>query len=221
MNDVLTEVLPLALAGSISPLTATVGILILTSRRRPLAGTAVYLLGNLTVLAVVGLGALALFHRFTGSPAPRSEANALVDLFIGLLLLYFVIRSALKPPRSDAPPGWLRGFDTMGLGRAFLLGLGVLVMNASTLIVYIPAVRTIANAHLAPAATAALLALTVVIVMSWLLIPFLLALLLPTRSAPLLRDLNGWIGRHSRAISLLLFLVFSLYFLAKGIGELT
>ncbi len=220
MNDVLTEVLPLALAGSVSPLTATVGILILTSRRRPLTKTTAYLLGNLTVLAIVGLGTLTLFRHFTPSPAPHSEANALVDFFVGLLLLYFVIRSALKSPKSDAPPGWLRGFDAMGLGRAYLLGIGILIMNASTLIVYIPAVRTIAGARLAPAETGWLLVLTVAIVMSWMLIPFLLALLSPKRAAPLLRGLNGWIGRHSRTISLLLFLVFGLYFLAKGLGEL-
>lgn len=220
MNDVLTEVLPLAVAGSISPLTATVGILILTAKRRPLAKTAAYLLGNVTVLAVVGAASFTLFSQVVPKHAAPSETDTVIDLFVGLLLLYLVIRSALKSPTTDAPPSWLRGFDTMSLSRAFLLGMGILVMNASTLVLYIPAVRAIAGGHLNPGETVGLLALTVAIVMSWLLIPFLLAIVMPQRSARLLRGLNAWIGRHSRTISSLLLLVFGVYFLLKGLTEL-
>ncbi len=223
MNGVLAEVLPLALAGSVSPLTATVGILILTSKDRALAKTAAYLLGNLAVLAAVGAASFTLFdHVAAKHSAPHSETDALIDLGIGLVLLYLVLRGALKRPDTDAAarPKWLSGFDTMGLGRAFLFGMGVLVMNASTLVVYIPAVRAIVNAHLPADQTAGLLALTAVIVLSWMLVPFLLALLMPRRSQAWLRALNAWIGRHSRAITLLLLFVFGAYFVVKGLGEL-
>lgn len=225
-NEFITTVLPLAVAGSCSPTTLAIGILVLSSRNRPLSKTFVFTLGNLVVLAGVGLVTLFFAHATASATASHGSApnpvDATIDVFVGALLLVLTLRHAFGPksPTSDAPPKWLSGLDRIGYGRSFLIGLGIMAINVSTLVVFLPAVRYVGKYTESLGNELALLALVVLIVESWMLVVLAMAAIAPQRSARTLRRLNVWVGAHSRTICMVLFAIFGAYFLIKGLAEL-
>lgn len=225
-NEFITEILPLAIAGSCSPTTLVIGILILTSKNRPWAKAAVFTLGNLVVLTAVGVAALLFAHATTvplqSHASGPSTADASIDVFVGALLLALTLRHALRPqpPADDAPPKWLSGFDRLGYGRSFLIGMGIMAINFSTLVVYLPAIRYVGKYAHDLTNELVLFAVVVLIVESWMLAALALSAAAPERSARLLRGLNAWLGRHGRTICLVLFAVFGAYFLIKGLTAL-
>ena len=223
-NQFFTEVLPLAIAGSCSPTTLVIGILILTSKTKPLAKATVFVIGNLVVLAGVGLVTLFFAHATSTATASTSGApnpvDATLDVFVGAFLVILTIRNYLKAPTDSAPPKWLTGMDRMGFGRSFLIGVGIMAINVSTLVMFMPAVRYVGKYSHTLTSELWLLVLVVLIVESWMLAALAISIAAPQRSGRVLRRLNAWVGRHNRTICLITFAIFGVYFLVKGLSDL-
>lgn len=223
----IADVLPLAIAGSCSPTTVAVGILILSSKNRALAKTAIFVLGNLLVLIGAGLATLFFTNAAssvatTTTSSTPNPVDATLDLFVGIFLIIMTVRHALEPksPTSDAPPKWLRGLDNLGFMRSFLIGVGIMAINITTLIVYLPAVRYVGKYTSDLPNELALFALVVLIVESWMLAVLTMSAVAPGHSQRILRRLNEWIGKHSRTVCLVLFAGIGVYLLIKGLTEL-
>jgi hypothetical protein len=221
----ISDVLPLAIAGSCSPTTLAIGILILSSRNRPLAKAVVFTIGNLLVLAGVGLVTLFFAHATSTTSAVSASPNAVdatIDVFVGALLVVLTLKHLLGPksPTADTSPSWLKGLDRLSFWRSFLIGVGIMAINVSTLVVFLPAVRYVGKYAGDLGNELALLAAVVLIVESWMLAVLAMSFLAPQKSGRALRKLNVWVGKHSRTICSVLFGIFGVYFLIKGLTEL-
>ena len=109
---------------------------------------------------------------------------------------------------------------TMGAGRAFLLGAGLLVVNAKFWVFTLGAISAIEEGDLGRSASIATFLAFVVLVIAPQLLALGLAVVAPTRSSSLLDDVADWLQRNNRAIVVVVSLVFGTWFLAKALTGL-
>lgn len=220
VGELLARVLPLALGAAVSPTVLTMSVLLLCSKRRPIARGAVFTLGVLTVLValtVLGLTVLDRFANHHPSATERAVSDG-VDLALGIVLLALALRTALRshdPTRHEAPK---QPHDHGGLGSAFVLGLVMMATNVTTIVLYIPMMKDIGRAPVSDAdqAFAVVLVLLIVSLPAWL--PLLLRIVAPGPSARALGKLEVFTTRHRRTIILVVEIAFGAYLLLKGVG---
>jgi hypothetical protein len=129
----LIQILPFALASAVSPLLFTFASLVASQKEKSLLKSLLFLLGS--AIAIFAIGFVIFFVLAKVSPEKTFTAkDAYIDLFIGILLIGFAVRQFAKPkPNKDKPS------RNLSLLAALSLGVGLMVVNTSTIIMYIPA----------------------------------------------------------------------------------
>lgn len=223
MGRTLAEVLPLALGAAVSPLLLTATLLVLSGRDRPLArGFAVALGAALPLAALGAIGLIAFRHTVQpDGGGSHSEASAWIDLGLGLLLLVLAAvelrrRPAEKPDAEKPAPQ-----SQSGLWRSALLGLGMMLTNFTTAILYIDAVKEIARSGIEASEQLIVLAAVLAVTLIPVLVPVLAYAIAPGAASRVLGRLGDWVEGHRRAISIALLLGFGLYLTLKGVAELS
>ena len=219
MGDLLSKVLPLALGAAVSPTVLALTLVIL-SGRRPIARGSAFVAGVLTVFA--GLTALGLIgsHQSHKSPA-QTEITQVVDLIAGCLLLLLALGTILRsyltdpatPPEDPTPDPDARP----GVFSAFVLGIAVMVVNFSTILLYLPAMREISAARVASAEKVVAVAIALLIASSPAWLPFVFRVAAPGFATRIFGSLHGFIARHSRQIGVAIEVIFGVYLLIKGL----
>jgi hypothetical protein len=95
-----------------------------------------------------------------------------------------------------------------------------MLVNFSTLVLFLPAVREIEHSSVDVAEKVVVWLIITVIALLPVLLPVTLVALLGTRADPLLARLNAFVGRHARTIAIAIELVFAVVLAWKGIGDL-
>ena len=135
-NELLV-VLPFAFAAAVSPLLFTFALLVATQKKQSLLKSSLFLLGSLIAISIIGL--VIFFALAEVSPSTTyTTSDAYIDLAIGLLLVVFAARQfVVKKPKKQ------KTNKNISSVEAFGLGLGFMMANSSTIIMFLPA------AHLA------------------------------------------------------------------------
>ncbi len=134
MGRLLGIVLPLALGAAVSPTLLAVQLLTLSRKTAPVGRGWAFAAGCAAVLAALSVLAL-LVSRSTGGSHSSSDAGAIVKLAAAGLLAVLGVRNLRRPPQPPRP-------ERTGLHpprRAFALGVGLMLVNFSTLAPYFPA----------------------------------------------------------------------------------
>jgi hypothetical protein len=210
MGELLAVTIPLALGAAVSPLVFIAQLKTL-SGPRPLVRGLALTAGAAMPLLLAGTVVLIFGKAISLSTSPETAAR--IDLALGLLLLalgVYLLRRPAKPPAVQA--------GDPRVGRSFALGAVVMVSNASSLALYIPAVKEISASDVdAPdKALAWLIVLAITLLAAEL--PLALAAISPRRSEPLLEGLGEFMKRHNRAISVGIVFVFGALLVVKGIA---
>jgi hypothetical protein len=95
-----------------------------------------------------------------------------------------------------------------------------MVLNFSTLVLFLPALHEITRSSASLAARAVTFALLFVITLLPVLAPAGLVSVLGVRARPALDAAHGFVTRHSRQIGIAIELLFAVYLAVKGLGEL-
>ena len=137
MNDVIGEILPLALGIAISPIPIIAAILMLLSPRAK--GTSVgFLLGW-----VVGIVVAVTVFTLLASVLPENDADASnptagwIKIGLGVLLLLMAVKQWRGRPTGDdepALPKWMKAIDTMTAAKGAGLGFLLSAVNPKNLI---------------------------------------------------------------------------------------
>ncbi len=149
MNTAISDVAPIAIAVSISPLPIIAVILILLSQKGRSNGVA-FLLGWIIGLAVAEVAVLALVNLINLTPG--TGPLKLISWFkvaVGVLLVFLGIRQWLqrpKPGEEPTMPGWMRSIDSLTPIRA--LGLAAVLSAAGNIALILAAAAAILQAHL-------------------------------------------------------------------------
>ena len=213
MLQVLGVVVPLGLAGALSPVMLTEQTVLLAApdgRRaagRYAAGAALALL----VFAVV----LVLFGRSISLPQ-EPHLDATLDLVLGTLLVALAVLLRLRRPREPRPPRRAQ----LGPGAALAFGVGAMATNVTTLALVVPAAKEIAASDLGVPGRAVVVVVLVALASAPAWVPVALTAVAPGPAERALHAVADVIGRRGRGLTVWLLAGFGVLLDLRGVLRL-
>ena len=224
MGGAIGEMLPLAIGIAISPLAIVAVILILTTPQARTNGPA-FLGGWLLALAVVGGIALVVTDaaESADTSGPRTIV-AVLKLALGVTLLVLAWRGFRSRPQpgEDAPlPKWMAALDRFTPGRSLAVGALFGGVKPKNLILAAAAAAGIAGAGLGGAQQVVVLLLLLLVASIAIIAPVAVYFLLGDEwSTRVLDGWKTWLQANNSAVMIVLFVVFGVVLLGKGIAGL-
>jgi hypothetical protein len=223
MGALLVSVLPLAVGAAISPTLLALQLLVLTGATKPRARAWALAAGSALVLAAYSaLGLTVLNHLHPSKHGKHSVHDAVIIFIAAGLLALLAVRSFVRRPTSaeqhktrtsgrlaTAPTSWYVGVGALGM-----------VVNFSTLLLFLPALHEITRSSADLVARAVAFALLFLITLLPVLVPVGLVTILGDRADPALEATHAFVNKHARQIGMVIEVVFALYLVWKGVGEL-
>jgi threonine/homoserine/homoserine lactone efflux protein len=209
---------------AISPVPIIAVILMLFSARARVNGP-VFLLG--WVLALGAVSGIVYVVSDQGNASTSSTASDTIswgNIVFGVLFLLLAARQwrSRPAPGVEPPmPKWMAGIDSLKPGKAFGLGVLLAGVNPKNLLLAIAAAAGLAQLGLST--TDAVVSLIVFVVVGSLTIagPVVYYLVGGAKAKTELDQLKGWLAVHNAAVMAVLFVVFGVDLIAKGIPPLT
>lgn len=190
-----------------------VAVMVLISlmlKKNPVRNSSLFLLGFALVLIAIGIAGLFLLHL--GGHAKKSPVDGYIDIALGVLCLLAIPlvwkrkRKQEEPAARDVKPA-----------RAFTLGAATMLVNFSTIPIYVTGVHEISSAKLAVSDDVlAMIVLTVVTLLT-LIVPIITYTAFPKTAARVLSSVRVWLSKNQKVIGAAILLVFGVYLLIKGI----
>ena len=224
MGQGIAEVLTFAIGVAISPVPIIAVILMLFSRRAKVNGP-VFLAG--WVLALVVVSGVVYAISDAGSVDTSSGASDSVSwlkIVFGVLFLFLAFRqwrSRPAPGSDPAMPKWMQGIDGFTPAKAF--GIGVLLAGVNPKNLLLTAGAATGLAELGLSTTDAVVSIVVFVIVGSLTIagPVVYYLAGGEGAKTRLDEMKGWLAAHNAAVMAVLFVVFGVDLIAKGLAPLT
>ena len=223
MGAAIGEMLPLAIGIAISPLPIIAVILILTTPKGRSNGLA-FLGGWLLGLAAVGVIVLAATDTYAGTSSEPSQVVSAIKLALGLLLLVLAWRQLDKRPKpgQEAPlPKWMTALDSFTPSRSLVFAALLSGLKPKNLILNASASAGIAQSGLGGPQQAIVLLLLVVVGSLGIIAPVGVYYAMGDKAAPVLGDWKTWLVANNATVMVVLFVVFGVTLIGKGIAELS
>jgi Sap, sulfolipid-1-addressing protein len=221
MTKGVAEVLTFAIGVAISPVPIIAVILMLFSARARANGT-MFLIGWAIALALVsGIAYLAGGATPAGTTVPTVSWAQILFGVLFLLLAARSWRNRPAPGTEPERPKWMVGIDAFSPGKAFAFGLLLAGVNPKNLLLAIGAGAALAGLGLST--TDAVVSLIVFVVVGSVTIagPVLYYFAGGEKARTRLDVAKDWLAVHNDAVMTVLFLVFGVDLIAKGIRPLT
>lgn len=224
MGQGISEILTFAVGVAISPVPIIAVILMLFSDRARVNGPA-FLLGWVVALGAVSTVVYVLSHD--GNVASSSTASDSVSwgkIVLGVLLLSLARRNWRKRPApGEEPemPKWLATVESLSPTKAFGLAVVLAAVNPKNLILTLGAAAGLAQLGLSTSDAVVAIAVFVLIGSLTIVGPVLYALLGGAKARATLDSAKTWLTAHNAAVLAVLFLVFGVDMIAKGLPPLT
>jgi threonine/homoserine/homoserine lactone efflux protein len=195
--------LPLALGAAVSPGLFAIVLLILASGDRPRSRAWFYLLGVVTVIVVFTFVGIATVRTLLDALETPPKGWSIAIRLTAALVLAWLGWRYVRPTSSSSPASqpWLEARLRSARPPAFmLLGVGTMLTNWSTLLMYLSAIELVRAA--AEGAVLVFVACLVVMLITIgpLLVPVLAVTVAGHRADPLLARMGRWADRYSRVI---------------------
>ena len=145
-------------------------------------------------------------------------------IVLGVVLLLLARRNWAKRPAAGeepAMPKWMASVDALSPGKAFGLGILLAGVNPKNLILTAGAAAGLAQLGLTTSDAVVAIAIFVVIGSLTIVVPVLYALVGGERARATLDSAKAWLAVHSAAVMAVLFVVFGVDLIAKGLPPLT
>jgi threonine/homoserine/homoserine lactone efflux protein len=225
MGQGISEVLTFAIGVAISPVPIIAVILMLFSNRARVNGPA-FLLGWVVALAAVSTVVYVLAHD--GDVSTNSSAADSVSwgkIVLGVLLLSLARRNWRKRPgpgEEPEMPKWLATVESLSPVKAFGLAVVLAAVNPKNLILTLGAAAGLAQVP-GLSTSDAVVAIVVFVAIASLTVvgPVVYALVGGARARTTLDTAKAWLTAHNAAVLAVLFLVFGVDMIAKGLPPLT
>ena len=220
MTDLWTSLIPLALGSALVPVQIVITVLLLRSAGR--ASAAAWVAGMTTVRLVQGVvfGLVLGTADADGATGPGRVASLLL-LVVAVIFYAGALKKLLSQPDEDAPaPRWMAALDGVTPGRAYLFGVGILLVGAKFWVFTLGAIAAIEAASLSTASGTMAFVVFVVVAVSTHLSLVGLAYLAPDRASVVLERVGTFLETNDRPIMIGVGLVFGTWFLVKALGGL-
>ena len=223
MGGGVAEVLTFAIGVAISPVPIIAVILMLFSARARVNGP-VFLAGWV-LLAVVSTVVYVLADE--GDVDTSSGASDTVSwgkIVFGVLFLLLAARQwrSRPAPGVEPPmPKWMAGVDTFTPGKAFGLGVLLAGVNPKNLLLSVAAATGLAQLGLSNGDAVGSIVVFVIVGSLTIALPVVYYLLGGEHAKTELDGMKRWLTVHNGAVMAVLFLVFGVDLIAKGLPPLT
>jgi len=195
----------------VSPVAVMV-LISLMLKKNPVRNSSLFLLGFALVLIAIGIAGLFLLHF--GGHAKKSPVDGYIDIALGVLCLLAIPlawkrkrkRKQEEPAARDIKPA-----------RAFTLGGATMLINFSTIPIYVSGVHVISDAKLAFFDDVLAMVILTAVTLITLVAPIVIYLVFPKAAARALSSVRVWLSKHQKVIGATILLVFGVYLLIKGI----
>jgi hypothetical protein len=220
----ISEVLTFAVGVAISPVPIIAVILMLFSQRARVNGP-VFLLGWITALAVIsGVAYVLADTSDVATSSGASDAVAWGKIAFGVLFLLLAgrqWRNKPTPGEEAAMPKWMTGIDAFSPVKALALGVLLAGVNPKNLLLTLAAAAGLAQLGLST--TDAVVSLLVFVLVASLTIagPVVYYVVGGAHAKAKLDSLKSWLAVHNAAVMAVLFVVFGVDLIAKGIPPLS
>jgi hypothetical protein len=223
MAQGISAVLAFAVGVAISPVPIIAVILMLFSRRATVNGP-LFMVGWSAALAVIG-GAAYLVAVEGGASSNETAVQTIAwgKIVLGFLLLLLAARNWRHRPALGvvpAPPKWMAGIDDLKPGKALGMGLLLAAANPKNLMLSLAAGTALAELDLSTADAVWSLVVFVVVGSVTIAGPVIYNLLGGDTARDRLNELKDWLALHNSAVMAVLFLVFGVDLIAKGLPPL-
>lgn len=221
MSDLLTVLVPTALAGAFAPV-LILPVIFLLGTRNPIRSASIFAIAALATYAILGAAALLIVGaQAVALGGDFSRISAIVGLALGGIMLLMVplqLRSA--PQKGESLNRRLQGFDFNGAGRVLGLGIVMPIFGAKNLLVFVACLSIIAKEQVG-AANSLLALFSVLLIFSiQMLVPIVIYAAISERAARALAAIQNWVVQHHRVIGIGGSLVVGLYLFSKGLVDL-
>ena len=223
MQQAIGELLPLAVAVSISPLPIIAMVVLLMSPHAR-TSTPAFMLGWVASIATV-LGITTLLSGVVGGGhgGGPSPVVAVIKLVLGLAMLamaWHEWRARPKPGQRAELPHWLTAVQNMRPLAAAGTGFGIYAANPKNLTVGVSAGVLFHSFGLVAGSALIVGAVYVLVASSTVVLPILAFMLAQEKVKPWLNELQGWLEQHNAAVMAVLLSVIGTVMLGKGIAAL-
>jgi Sap, sulfolipid-1-addressing protein len=211
-------IIPLGLAGAVSPVMLTEQTVLVAGTDGRRAGTRYAAGAVLTLLLITS--AAATFGRAISLPS-KPHLSATLDLILGaaLLLVAALVRRSRR--RIDAAPSPTSGEHAPhGTRAAFPFGVVSMATNFTTLALVVPAAKDIAAAGAGFPTRASLVVILVGLASAPAWIPVVIARSAPGVGLRALAGVGAFIARHGRTLTFAALVAAGVFFIGRGIGRL-
>ena len=221
MNEVIGDILPLAVAAGLSPIPLIAAVLIVTSAKPRLSGAA-FAAGWISGCSVVVLlGAFAAGLLQNAGSTSSSTIFAWVRIAFGIILLFLAVRKVVTARGVEARlPAWMSGLMSATPARSIGLGLLLSAANPKNALLGVAAGISIGSAPVSADIAVAAGVVYVATASAAVLAIVLAAVVAPHRMANVLSGLRGWLTLHNTAIMALLLVAFGFVLIGKGLAVL-
>ena len=210
MGSLIPRLIMIGLAASVSPVAAMILITVL-SRKNAKRNSLLWLLGfSLTLLA---LGFAGVYLLRAGGSGGTSKIDGYVDIALGALCLFAIPFDLLRGKKGGSP----KVNSDMSARGAFTLGCISMVVNPSTLIIFIAGLHAISAAVLNAYEDVISLCVLTLFTLTTVLVPIAIYFVFPSKSENALNSFQGWLMRHRKIIGAAILLIFGVYLLVKGL----
>ncbi len=205
--SLLIDILPFALASAVSPLMFTIAVLVASQKKSANIKSALFIFGGAVAISIIGFVIFFLLARVSPGTS-YTLTDARIDLILGIFLISFALYQFFiaKPPKQHTQ-------KVISDAGAFGLGFGFMILNTSTIIMYIPA------AHVASyySNTVKVELLSVMVLFSLIpaiVPPLMLALI---HSPQKITAIKNSVNKNSRYIIAIIFGLIGIFELVKAI----
>jgi len=210
MGDLIPRLIVTGLAAAVSPVAVMV-LLAVLSKKNARRNSLLWMLGFTATLIALGVIMVYIFHL--GGSGKTSKVDGYIDIVLGVLCLLPIPWTFMKQRKEKSP----RVAGDMGAFKALTLGCVSMVVNTSTLVIFVSGLHEISKARLEPYESILAICILTFFTLTSVLVPLIIYLSFPARSAKLLAALNAWLAKHEKVITVCVLLVFGIYLLVKGI----
>lgn len=219
MGSLLAQVALYGLAAAAAaPVAAVVSALVLGKSSRPLLGVWTFVAG--AAFLVVGFSVVVLA---SGAFDDGGDAGAYVDVGLGVLFLgmgMMALFGSESPEKDAARRARAESIATASLGKLFLAGLAVQVINFDAIAVFGGALKEIAAANVSSGQALAAFLFGLALMLTVYYVPALIYMLDRERATAVLGRMSAWIIGHARMLEIVVGAGFGTVFLAKGLAAL-
>ena len=224
MGQGISAVLTYAIGVAISPIPIIAVILMLFSKRATVNGP-LFLAGWALSLAVVAGVVYAISDTSSvDSSNSASDTVSWLKIVLGALFLWLAVRQWRGRPASGAEPEmpkWMTGVDAFTPGKAFGIAVLLAAVNPKNLLLTIGAATGLAQLGLSTGDAVVSIVVFVIVASLTIAVPVVYYLVGGDRARTELDSMKGWLAAHNAAVMTVLFLVFGVDLIAKGIPPLT